>query len=139
MLNPETKIMVIQLKVNNKLCPRSGWLIKKVIIKSKIKKEYKYLLYKFVFSSITIIFATKIIKRGFTSSIGWNLGRKNKFNHLFEPFTSTPKKIIRKSINTEIKNKYGNNLIRLFLFWIEIITIKDRDMETKIKCFIKKK
>ena len=32
----------------------------------------------------------KIIKKGLTSSIGWNLGKKNKSIHLREPFTSTP-------------------------------------------------
>ena len=34
--------------------------------------------------------AIMIIKKGFNSSIGWNLGKKNKSIHLFDPFTSTP-------------------------------------------------
>ena len=36
------------------------------------------------------IVAKIIIKKGFKTSIGWNLGKKNKSIHLFEPFTSTP-------------------------------------------------
>ena len=38
-LKPDTKIIVIQVKVINKVCPRSGWLIKIVTINNKIKKE----------------------------------------------------------------------------------------------------
>tara|TARA_B100000902_G_scaffold257373_1_gene243628 strand:- start:478 stop:717 length:240 start_codon:yes stop_codon:yes gene_type:complete len=36
------------------------------------------------------IVAKIIIKKGFKTSIGWNLGRKNKSIHLLEPFTSIP-------------------------------------------------
>ena len=32
MLKPDTKIMVTQADVNNKVCPRSGWLIKNITI-----------------------------------------------------------------------------------------------------------
>ena len=32
----------------------------------------------------------KIIKKGFTSSIGWNLGKKYKSIHLLDPLTSIP-------------------------------------------------
>ena len=31
-----------------------------------------------------------IIINGFKSSIGWNLGKKKKSNHLFDPLTSIP-------------------------------------------------
>ena len=34
--------------------------------------------------------ANIIIKNGFSISIGWNLGKKNKSIHLFDPLTSTP-------------------------------------------------
>ena len=53
-----------------------------------------------------------IIIKGFKSSIGWNLGKKKKSNHLFEPFTSTP--IIGTSIkkNKQIINKKKDNLIK---------------------------
>ena len=41
-----------------------------------------------------------IIKKGISNSIGWNLGKKNKSIHLFDPFTSTP---IIGTKNKEIK------------------------------------
>ena len=31
-----------------------------------------------------------IIKKGFKTSTGWNLGKKTKSIHLLEPFTSMP-------------------------------------------------
>ena len=34
--------------------------------------------------------ANIIIKNGFNISIGWNLGKKNKSIHLFDPLTSAP-------------------------------------------------
>ena len=40
----------------------------------------------------------KMIRNGLTNSIGWNLGRKYRSIHLFEPLTSTP------IIGTKIKN-----------------------------------
>ena len=40
----------------------------------------------------------KTIKKGFTISIGWNLGRNIRSIHLLDPFTSTPIK------GTKIKN-----------------------------------
>ena len=39
-----------------------------------------------------------MIRNGLTNSIGWNLGRKYRSIHLFEPLTSTP------IIGTKIKN-----------------------------------
>ena len=44
MLNPETKIIVTQADINNKVCPKSGWLTRNITIRNKTKKEYKYLL-----------------------------------------------------------------------------------------------
>ena len=41
-----------------------------------------------------------IIKKGFNNSIGWNLGKKNKSIHLFDPLTSEP---IIGTKNKEIK------------------------------------
>ena len=34
--------------------------------------------------------AKKTIKKGFRTSIGWNLGKKNRSIHLLEPLTSIP-------------------------------------------------
>ena len=46
------------------------------------------------------IVASATIKNGFNTSIGWNLGKKNKSIHLFEPFTSIP---MNGTKNNEIK------------------------------------
>ena len=59
------------------------------------------------------IVAIIITKKGFKISIGWNLGKINKSNHLLDPLISTPKngtktrlkKLIKKRI-IEIFNKY---------------------------------
>ena len=47
----------------------------------------------------------KIIKKGLTNSIGWNLGNKYKSIHLLDPFTSTP------IIGTNIKKTNDNKKI----------------------------
>ena len=60
------------------------------------------------------IVANITIKNGFNISIGWNLGKKNKSIHLFDPFTSIP---IIGTKNNEIKEikkriiEYLNKLI----------------------------
>ena len=67
-----------------------------------------------------------IIKKGFNNSIGWNLGKKNKSIHLFEPFTSIP---IIGTKNKEIKEitkriiEYLNNWSVLIEEKIKIINI----------------
>ena len=56
--------------------------------------------------------ANIIIKNGFNISIGWNLGKKNKSIHLFDPLTSTPIIGTRNNEVNEIKKKiieYLNN------------------------------
>ena len=52
---------------------------------------------------------------GLTISIGWNLGRKKKSNHLFDPLTSVPIIGTKNKKKNEIKNKYIENLKRFFL------------------------
>ena len=54
-----------------------------------------------------------IIKNGFKSSIGWNLGIKGMSIHLLDPFTSTPKKGTKIKKN---KNNIKNNLETLTKF-----------------------
>ena len=44
----------------------------------------------FILSFKTIVLATKSTNSGFTNSIGWNLGRKNRSIHLFDPLISIP-------------------------------------------------
>ena len=57
-----------------------------------LNKIFALLLHKIV-AKITI-------KKGFKTSTGWNLGKKSKSIHLFEPLTSTP---IIGTKNKEIK------------------------------------
>ena len=56
--------------------------------------------------------ANIIIKNGFSISIGWNLGKKNRSIHLFDPLTSTPIIGTRNNDVSEIKKRiieYLNN------------------------------
>ena len=88
-LIPEVKIRTAQEKITNKVWPISGWIIKSDEIKVIIKIESIYLDIIFALLLQRIV-AKVIIKKGFKTSIGWNLGKKNKSIHLFEPFTSIP-------------------------------------------------
>ena len=56
--------------------------------------------------------ANIIIKNGFSISIGWNLGKKNKSIHLLDPLTSAPIIRTRNNKTNEIKKRiieYLNN------------------------------
>ena len=70
--------------------------------------------------------ANIIIKNGFSISIGWNLGKKNKSIHLFDPLTSTPIIGTRNNDVSEIKKRiieYLNNCSVLNEEKIKIIDI----------------
>ena len=54
-----------------------------------------------------IICDKKTTKKGFRNSIGWNLGKIVKSNHLLDPFISTPKNGINIK---DIKNKIKTNI-----------------------------
>ena len=79
----------------------------------------------------------KIIKKGLTSSIGWNRGNKYKSIHLLDPFTSIP------IIGTNIRNinenkKTTKDSLKSFSLFIEerkkiIITPK----KINVKCLKK--
>ena len=78
------------------------------------------------------------IKKGFKSSIGWNLGKKGISIHLFDPFTSIPKKGTRIKKN---KNNIKHNLETLTkssCFNEEKKIIKNTPTIIKKKCLIKK-
>ena len=109
---PDVKIKIAQEKITNKVCPISGWIISNnEIIEIKIV-ENKYLARIFSLLLQRIV-AKIIIKKGFKTSIGWNLGKKNKSIHLFDPFTSTPIIGTKKRDKKEIKKiiiEYFNNL-----------------------------
>ena len=91
----------------------------------------------FWISSVKIV-AIIINKKGFTISIGWNLGIPGKSIHLIEPFTSTPKKGTKAKNIKEIKKKYleiWNNFLRSIA---EKVTKIKTPIIIKTKCFIKK-
>jgi len=88
-LIPEVKIKTAQEKTTNNVWPISGCVINSNdIIEIRIV-DIKYLEIIFVLLLQRIV-ARTIIKKGFKTSIGWNLGKKNRSNHLLEPFTSIP-------------------------------------------------
>ena len=57
------------------------------------------------FFSLHKIVEIKIIIKGLTSSMGWNLGKKKRLSHLFDPFTSVPKTGTRNKKNKDIKKR----------------------------------
>ena len=89
-LIPEIKINVIQPNPINNVCPKSGCTTNSIAIDIVTKKEIINFKVKLDNLLLEIIKLKIIIKKGLTSSIGCNLGKKNKSNHLFDPLTSTP-------------------------------------------------
>ena len=88
-----------------------------------------YLIIKLVFSVQRMV-AKNTIKKGFRTSIGWNLGKKNRSIHLLEPLTSTP--IIGTNTNEikEIKKRTIEYLINCSLFKEENIKTMKIPMKT---------
>ena len=91
----------------------------------------------FVYFSLLRIKLIKIIKKGLTSSIGWNLGKKYKSIHRWALFTSTPI-IGTKNKDTNENKKIAGEILKSFSSLIEdkikiIITPKN----TKDKCLKK--
>ena len=66
--------------------------------------------------------ANIIIKNGFSISIGWKLGKKNKFIHLFDPLTSAP---IIGTRNNEI-NETKKRIIEYLNSWSVLIKEKTK-------------
>ena len=89
MLIPDVKIRTDQEKTTNKVWPISGCTISRIDITDITIMVNRYLTVKLVFSVQRMV-AKKTIKKGFRTSIGWNLGKKNRSIHLLEPLTSTP-------------------------------------------------
>ena len=83
--------------------------------------------------------AIKIIANGLTSSIGWNLGKKNKSSHLLEPFTSVPIIGTKNKKNNDIKNNRIDNVKSVFLFKDEKKIKINIPKQIYIKCLKKKK
>ena len=68
-----------------------------------------------IFLSLLKIVARKIIVKGLTSSIGWNLGKKIKSIHRLAPLTSIPIIGTKNKKNNDMKNKKIEILKRFFL------------------------
>ena len=118
-----------QEKTTNKVWPMSGWTINNmetIIIKIVV---VKYLNKIFVILVLKIV-AKVIIKKGFKTSIGWNLGRKNKSIHLLEPFTSIPIIGTKKREINEIKKRIMEYLYNSSVLKEEKMKIRNIPIDT---------
>ena len=88
-LIPDVKIKTDQEKTTNKVWPISGCATSRIDIIKIVIVVNKYFIVKLVFSVQRMV-AKKTIKKGFRTSIGWNLGKKTRSIHLLEPLTSIP-------------------------------------------------
>ena len=95
--------------------------IKKIVI--------KYLNKIFYLISHRIV-AKIIIKNGFRTSIGWNLGKKNKSIHLLDPLTSIPTNGTKNKEISETKKRIIEYLYNWSEFNDENIKIRDIPMNT---------
>ena len=68
----------------------SGWITNNKATLNVIKKERKYFTKILEYFWLHRIELMNIIKKGFTSSMGWNLGNIYKSIHLLDPLTSIP-------------------------------------------------
>ena len=124
-LIPEVKIKTAHEKTTSSVCPISGWITRSNEIIEIKTVETRY-LEKILVLLLQRIVAKNIIKKGFRTSIGWNLGKKNKSIHLFEPFTSTPIIGTKNREKKDIKKRIIEYLINWSVFneeKIKIITI----------------
>ena len=137
-LIPDVKIKTDQEKTTNKVWPISGCTINKIDITEIIIVVNKYFNVKLVFSVQRIV-AKKTIKKGFRTSIGWNLGKKNRSIHLLDPLTSIPIIGTITKENREIKKSVIEYLINCSLLKEENIKIINIPIKTYIRCLKKKK
>ena len=128
-LIPEVKIKTAQEKTTNNVWPISGWIIKskeiteiKIIDIKYLNKIFDLLLHKIV--------AKIIIKNGFTTSMGWNRGKRNKSIHRLEPLTSTPINGTKNKEKSEIKKRKIEYLYNWSEFKEENIKIRDIPIKT---------
>ena len=138
-LIPEIKINTDHEKRVNKVWPISGCKASKNTTNKVTIKEIRYL--KYILPSLLLLKMKlkNTIKKGFTNSIGWNLGIKYKSIHLLDPFTSIP---IRGTKNKRIIDA-TKKMIEIFkrFSWLidEKIKIKKTPINKKIKCLKKKR
>ena len=127
---PEVKIKTAQENITSKVWPISGCIIKSKETIETIKIDTKYFKYRLEIFLLQRIVASIIIKNGFSISIGWNLGKKNKSIHLFEPFTSIPIIGTKNKEIKEIKKRIIEYLNNLSEFIEEKIKIKNIPINT---------
>ena len=137
MFIPDTKINDNQVIVISKVWPKSGWEIKNNKIEIRINELKKYFKYSFLLLNDNKI-ETTIIKKGFKISIGWNLGKIPRSNHLFEPFTSIPMIGTKTKLIKLIMNKIIEILNKISWFKNEKKNKIIIPKKMKIKCFKKK-
>ena len=123
------KIKAAQQNTTNTVWPISGWAIKSKEIKDIKIIDIKYLNKIFDLISQKIV-AKIIIKNGFKTSIGWNLGKKNKSIHLLDPLTSTPTNGTKNKEKNEIKKRKMKYLYSWSEFKEENIKIRDIPINT---------
>ena len=126
---PEVKINTAQENITSNVWPISGWIIKNKEIIETIKIDIKYLKYRLEILLLQRMVANIIIKNGFSISIGWNLGKKNKSIHLFDPLTSAP---IIGTKNNEI-NETKKRIIEYLNSWSVLIEEKTKIINTPIQ------
>ena len=98
-------------------------------MKDITKIDIKYLNKIFNLISHRIV-AKIIIKNGLRTSMGWNLGKKNKSIHLLEPLTSTPMNGTKNKEISEIKKRKIEYLYNLSEFKEENIKIRNIPINT---------
>ena len=123
------KIRTAQQNITNKVWPISGWAIKSKEITAINEIDIKYLNRIFDLISHRIV-AKIIIKNGLRTSMGWNLGKKNKSIHLLEPLTSTPTIGTKNKEISEIKKRKIEYLYNWTEFNDENIKIRDIPIKT---------
>ena len=138
MFIPDVKIKIDQLKKTKSVCPISGCIASSKAIHNVIEKEIKYLAKILEYFWLHKIVLIKIIKKGFTSSIGWNRGKKFRSIHLLDPLTSIP---INGTKIKKIKDnkKIINEILKSFSFFKDErkkIIIVPKNIKTK--CLKKK-
>ena len=128
-LIPDVKIRTAQQNITNKVWPISGWAINSKEMRDIKKIDIKYLNKIFDLISHRIV-AKIIIKNGFRTSMGWNLGKKNKSIHLLEPLTSTPMNGTKNKEISETKKRIIEYLYNWSEFNDENIKIRDIPINT---------
>ena len=123
------KIRAAQQNTTNKVWPISGWAIKSKEITDIKIIDIRYLNKIFDLMSQKIV-AKIIIKNGFKTSIGWNLGKKNKSIHLLEPLTSIPINGTKNKEISEIKKRKIEYLYNWSEFKEEKIKIRNIPINT---------